>query len=133
MASIEQNANSHLSEKQLTEFAKMSAEERVEYLLDSVNKTQQLWGLCGADGWTMLESDGVACLPLWPHAEIANLWKDKKSITSEPTLIELDTFMNVWIPGLAKNQTSLLLSPANSDSDIVMTTEEFLLSIKEAN
>jgi len=44
--------------------SQLPARERGELLVERVLETQTIWGLMGADGWVMVDSDTQTCLPV---------------------------------------------------------------------
>ncbi|MCJ7933144.1 MAG: DUF2750 domain-containing protein [Chryseobacterium sp.] len=72
-----------------------------------------MWGLSD-NSWALLgDNNGNQILPLWPEKEFAQLcaveqWKEYK-----PESIELDNFIQKWIPGMMNDKTlvNVFLTP----------------------
>ncbi|CAA7196727.1 DUF2750 domain-containing protein [Chryseobacterium potabilaquae] len=99
--------------KKIANILKMTEDERYDYFIRKVTDFEEIWGLSD-DGWALLGDDnGNQILPLWPEKEFAKLcaidqWKDYK-----PESIELDNFIEKWIPGMINDKTlvNIFLTP----------------------
>ncbi|MCT2561813.1 DUF2750 domain-containing protein [Chryseobacterium herbae] len=115
---------------------KMSEDERYNYFVRKVADFEQIWGLSD-NGWALLGDDiGNQILPLWPEKEFAELcavdqWKEHKA---EP--IELDNFIEKWVPGMTKDKILInifltpkakgtVISPADLYSDLQDELEQY--------
>jgi hypothetical protein len=100
------------SEAQLLQHTEQ--QEKEDGLLDSMNKSQHLWGLMGTEGWVMIEYQDAACLPIWAAAEDALAWhasQTNQGMDAQAQQISLLDFSNQWLPGLEKNNILIGLSP----------------------
>ena len=122
--------------KKIENILKMSEDERYNYFIRKVADFEQIWGLSN-DGWALLgDNNGSQILPLWPEKEFAELcavdqWKDYKA-----EVIELDNFIEKWIPGMTKDKTLInvfltpnakgtVISPADLYSDLQDELEQY--------
>jgi len=91
--------------KKIENILKMSESERYDYFVRKVADFEEVWGLSD-NGWALLgDNSRNQILPLWPEKEFAQLcavdkWKDYK-----PEVIELDNFIEKWIPGMTNDKT----------------------------
>lgn len=100
---------------------RLSAEERYDYLVDTIIKDEQVWTLQSDDGVVLMSSEGVECLPIWPHAELAKEWASGDWSDCYPAAIDLDSWMSRWLPGMEKDGYSLAMFPSVNEEGIVMT------------
>lgn len=122
-----------LSSEQFLATTKLSPEDRFEYMLKALMADQQLWGLYGKNGWLLLQADDDVCMPIWPHQDFATAWEKDEFPDCEPKAIELDAWMEQWLPGMQKNGTLILTFPLSDDEEgIMMEANEILEAIKEA-
>jgi hypothetical protein len=115
---------------------KMSEDERYDYFIRKVADFEQIWGL-NDDGWALLgDDDGNQILPLWPEKEFAELcavneWKKHKA-----EAIDLDSFIEKWIPGMTNDKTKInifltpnakgtVISPVDLYSDLQDELEQY--------
>ncbi len=115
---------------------KMSEKERYDYFIRKVADFEQIWGL-NDEGWALLgDNDGNRILPLWPEKEFAELcavdqWKDHKA-----EVIELDNFIEKWVPGMTNDKTLInvfltpntkgtVISPDDLNSDLQEELEQY--------
>lgn len=126
------NGMNEVSAKDFLDLSKMLPEPRFEYALGKMIETQQLWGLFGKNGWLMVKADEDTCFPIWPHAEFANAWVKDDYPDCKPQLIELSEWREVWLPGMAKNKTLILVFPLGDDEEgIILESEELQQCIEE--
>jgi hypothetical protein len=112
--------------------SQLPARERAELLVERVLESQAIWGLMGADGWVMVDSDTQTCLPVWPDEASVAFWQRKDLPDSKPQAIALDDFTSTWLPGLKKNQIGLVLFPSGTLREgIVTSAEELLLQLTD--
>lgn len=112
--------------KKIENIVKMTEDERYDYFIRKVADFEQVWGL-NDNGWALLgDDDGNQILPLWPEREFAELcavdqWKNYK-----PESIELDNFLEKWIPGMinAKTLINIFLTPDAKGSVVSPPTLE---------
>ncbi|AXR06230.1 DUF2750 domain-containing protein [Salinimonas sediminis] len=128
-----------LSEAVLLQAAKLTPEERLELFLQYVGKANALWTLAGESGFIMLEpedessEDNIgALLPIWPHQDLIGLWSRAQETGASPTSIDLEDFINTWLPGLATNDVALVVCPVGEDqTGMVLSANELLQSLTE--
>lgn len=78
----------------------LSTTKSYEYFLKTIVGFGELWGLSN-EGWATTENDdGKILIPFWPKKEFA-----KANISDEwssyiPEVIDLDEFLEDWIPGM---------------------------------
>ncbi len=111
---------------------KMSPEDRFEYFLQHLKDYPFFYGLFGKNGWIMVQSDDELCLPIWSHQDFVVAWERDDFPECLPKRIELQEFAEMWVPGLEKNNTLLLIFPCGDEEEgIVMSGNEILECIKE--
>lgn len=107
-------------DRKIENILKMSENERYDYFIRKVSDFEEIWGL-NDKGWALLgDNNGNNILPLWPEKEFAELcavdqWKDYK-----PELIELNNFLEKWIPGMTNDKTLVnIFSTPNTKGTVV--------------
>lgn len=109
------------------EWMGLSAAERQQGFFEYLSSTLQVWGIQGESGWIMLQKQEAETLPLWSHEKLATLWAAQHHPDATPMAIGLNEFKTNWLPGLAKNEIKILVSPSDRESEaIVMTADEVL-------
>lgn len=108
--------------------SQLPARERAELLVERVLETNTIWGLMGAEGWVMVDGETQTCLPVWPDEASVALWQRKDLPDSTPQPIAVDEFTATWLPGLKKNQIGLVLFPAGTLREGIVTSADELLS-----
>ncbi|MFT2090773.1 DUF2750 domain-containing protein [Paraglaciecola sp. 2405UD69-4] len=123
---------SYLSKDVFSDLSKMSPEQRFEYALEKMYETTKLWGLYGENGWVMLKADDDACFPIWPHEEFAEAWKKADDPASQPKQIHFAEWLSIWLPGMKKNNTLVLVFPLSGEEEgIMLDAQEMLNCIEE--
>jgi Protein of unknown function (DUF2750) len=108
-----------LNIKEIEVVSNLPASKRYEYFIKKVMDFEEVWGLY-YDGWAILEDDnGNPLMPFWPKKEFANLcavdeWNDYKA-----EQIELEDFMQVWLPGMKIDDIKPSIFWNNADSALL--------------
>lgn len=122
--------------KKIENILKMSESERYDYFVRKVADFEQLWGL-NNNGWALLGDDkGNRILPIWPEKEFAQLCAVDQWKSYSPEVIELNNFLEKWIPGMLNDKTMLnvfltpnskgtVVSPDQLDEDLQDELEQY--------
>lgn len=108
-----------LNNKEIEVVSNLPVSKRYEYFIKKVVDFEEVWGLFD-DGWAISEDDnGNPLMPFWPKKEFANLcavdqWENYKS---EP--IELEDFIQNWLPGMKKDGIQISIFENNVDSAVL--------------
>ena len=132
-----------LSESVIEQAGKLSAEERLELLLQYTLKAEEVWTLAGDSGFVMLEAEPAeadseieqhtnALLPIWPHRDLIDLWTRAEETGATPTPIKMEDFNQTWLPGLASNKVDLVVFPVGAEqTGMVLSADELQQSLSE--
>ena len=121
-----------LAPEEFIRVTRLSPEERFEYFLQCLKQSECFWGLFGSSGWIMVHSDNELCLPIWSHEEFVVAWERDDFPECAPKKIEVAEFIELWEPGLEKNNTLLLIFPCGDEEEgIVMHANEWVSCIRE--
>lgn len=118
-----------MNDKEFYAVIKLPVTKRYEYFVKKVVDWEEVWGLY-QDGWAMTKDDnGNLLIPFWPRKEFAQFCAtgEWEGYTSE--LIELDEFLNEWLPGIKKDGYKLSIFWNNHDS-AKMDVEVLLQDLK---
>ena len=80
------------------------AEENYETFVEQVKRTRQVWGLCaGEDEWAYSSSseyEEAEVLLFWSSKALALAHQRDEWKNHAPTMIELEEFVENWLPGV---------------------------------
>ncbi|HAT41365.1 MAG TPA: DUF2750 domain-containing protein [Rheinheimera sp.] len=110
----------------------LNAEQRYEYLLNAVVDLEQIWILSDGEGFSALDAGDERCIPIWPHAELAQLWVNGELAGFTPTAIDLSTFLDKWIPGLEGDELMIAVFPHPTQDGIVLEPVDLRDALEEA-
>ncbi|NQX63686.1 DUF2750 domain-containing protein [Paenibacillus qinlingensis] len=82
---------------------KIESEKRFEKFVERVKKTQLVWGLKSAEGWSVSPSndfEDATVMPFWSESAYAKQCAREEWAHYASESIPLDEFVNAWIPGL---------------------------------
>ncbi len=123
---------SEINSEQFITISKLLPEDRFDYSITKMIELGHLWGLYGENGWLLLKADDDACLPVWPHEEFAQAWEKDEFPDCKPKQIDLDAWINQWLPGMKENKTLILVFPLGEDEEgIMLEADEVLECIQE--
>ena len=110
----------------------LTAMERYEYFIDNILVTGEVWGLY-EKGWVMaMDDDNTECMPFWPGKDFAEYCAVDEWEGAEPKMIQLEEFINKWMPLLEKDHVKPSIFPNNVDSAI-MAPADVLNDIEEVD
>ncbi|CEK35524.1 Protein of unknown function (DUF2750) [[Clostridium] sordellii] len=109
-----------MNTKEFKALMSSSAKSRYEYFIKKVIDFEEVWGLYDKDGWAVTsDEDGRLMLPFWPKREFANAcaideWKSYISCS-----IDLNEFLEDWLPDMKEDGVMLSIFWNNNDSVVV--------------
>ncbi len=104
---------------------------RYEYFIHRVGDTRRVWSL-HADGWAALGDDeGKKLFPLWPHRKYAERFKKEEWEGYTPQAIDLDPFIDEWLPKMKESGVSPAVFPVSSGASVVVTCEELQANLRD--
>lgn len=117
-------------EKEINAVIRLSGQKRYEYFIKKVADNEEVWGLYN-NGWAMTEdSKGNQLIPFWPKIEYANLCAIEDWEDYNPKSIDLDDFINKWIPGMRNDGIKISVFWYNNDS-VAVNPERLLSDLEE--
>ena len=97
--------------------ARPSPQERLQAFIDGVSRDGTIWGLRSAAGWAIVGAENEDCFPAWPDAESARAWAVADLADCQPAAIDLDSWMEKWLPGMDTDGTLVLVNPSDDDEE----------------
>lgn len=108
-----------MNQKEFEAVVKLPASKRYEYFIKKVADFEEVWGLFD-EGWAISQDDnGNTLIPFWSKKEFAQHcaiadWKNYL-----PKKIDLDEFINEWLPGMKKDGYKPSIFWNNNDSAVL--------------
>ena len=121
-----------LSADDVKKVVALDAEQRYEYLLNAMVDLEQVWILTDDEGFVVVTAGDERCIPIWPHAEIAQLWVDGEWVNFQPTAVDLSSFLDKWISGLEGDELMVAVFPHLDEAGIVLSPTELQEALLEA-
>lgn len=114
--------------KELEAVVKLEAPKRYEYFIKKTVDSEEVWGLFNTDnGWANVGDDqNNILIPLWPKMEFAALCIDIGWETYQPKAIDLDHFIDKWIPGMKEDGYKAFIFPTPEGKGIAIETDRLL-------
>jgi hypothetical protein len=104
MKGINMNDGYRLGDNEVDNVLRQTNQIRFEYFVKRVADWGEVWGLKGENGWVLSADDtGNQIAAFWPFKEYANLCSTGSWSQTEPTKIELSSFLDRWLPGLKQD------------------------------
>ena len=90
----------------------LTGPERYSHFVRQVADFQEIWSLRTADGWVSMGDDaGARSIPVWPHRRYAEVFATGDWSDAEPTSIEMEVWMERWLPGMAGDGVGVAVFP----------------------
>lgn len=110
-----------LTDQEYAAIIEAPAEERFDYFVAKAVEGDAVWSLRSDAGWVAMSSeDGEECLPVWPHPDFAAEWATGDWADCKPAAIPLDTWLERWSSGLAKDKTLVAVFPNETEEGMVV-------------
>ena len=117
-----------LTEQEIQQYSSQDAEQRFDHLVKRVVETGEIWILTDQYGSVMLNTDDEECVPIWPDAEFAELWRTGEWAECEPMAISLKQWNFRWTPGLEEDGFAVVVFPlpgqGGDENGLVVWPEE---------
>jgi len=122
----------HLKNSEFHEINTCAADRRYEYFILKIAEWEELWSLKSDKGFAVYrDTSGIRAIPFWPHAKFADdcafgIWKGYHAAQ-----IELNTFIQKWLPGMSNEGLSALVFQTDFDRGILVDIDKLDADIGE--
>lgn len=118
--------------KEIEAVLRLSGVERYMHFIKKVADYEEIWSLWEAGGWAMASDDyGRELVPVWPHPKYAEKCAQGNWQLSVPRSIELDAWMERWIPGIERDRRLIAVFPLANDKGVVVDPARLAADLNE--
>lgn len=104
---------------------------RYEYFIKKVTDENRVWSLW-KDGWVLAkDNDGHLVVPVWPHAQFAEMCANGDWSDHEARPIEMEAWLNRWLPGISRDSRFIAVFPTANDKGVVVDSERLAADLGE--
>lgn len=96
------------------------AEQRYNYLINQIKQNEKLWTLADDVGAVMFNSEHDDCIAVWSEEALATLWCTDDWAHCKAVPISKDKWVKDWVPGLEKDEVTVLVMPDLNDEGLVI-------------
>ncbi|WP_240458732.1 DUF2750 domain-containing protein [Virgibacillus sp. Bac330] len=119
-----------MNNKEIEIISNLSGIKRYEYFIKKVVDFEEVWGLYEG-GWAISESEnGEPLMPFWPKKEFANLCAINEWNNYKAKHIELEDFIQEWLPGMKKDGFKPSIFWNNIDS-VILDVDKLITDLEE--
>ena len=109
-----------------------SNEDRYFHAVAKIVDLEELFALKDDQGWFFAETkDGDVYFPIWCHPDFATKTAAKHAKGYSVEAIDLELFMNVWLPGMANDGVKVSIFPNMDWESMMLDAAVVLEDIKE--
>lgn len=120
-----------LREMEMAAVSALGAAERYTYFVKKVADESRLWSLWN-DGWILAADDsGHQIVPVWPHQNFAALCANDEWSGYTAKEIDLETWMERWLPGIEGDNRLIAIFPTPDDKGIVVDSKYLAADLEE--
>lgn len=121
-----------LNRAQFDSVLKLPGPEWYKHFIARIADWQQIWTLKQPDGFVTLGDDeGHICVPLWPHADYAKELAVGDWSTCVPVGIDLGSFKEKWLSGMAKDGYLVAVFPTPNQKGVVVSSARLAENLNE--
>lgn len=121
-----------LTADDIKKVTKLDAEQRYDYFINAVVDLEQIWILMDDEGFVLVTAEGEQCIPVWPHAELADLWIEGELAGCQSKAVDISTWLDKWTSGLNGDELSVAVFPHAEEPGVVITPTELAETLLEA-
>ncbi|MCA1929369.1 DUF2750 domain-containing protein [Rheinheimera sp.] len=124
--------NYELTADDLNKLSLLDAEQRYDYFIQAVADLEKIWILVDEEGFVLVDADEERCIPVWPHAELAELWINGDWAQCQAQAVDIATWLDKWTSGLDGDELAIAIFPHAQEPGVVIGPEEFAETLIEA-
>lgn len=109
---------------ELNDMLEANQQQRAQFFDRLVNQHKQIWILHDKDGAVMLTTEDEDCIPVWPSAEAAELWRNEEWSECETMPVLLSDWFERWTPGMQDDDLCVAVFPVPGEEGMVLLPEE---------
>ena len=114
-----------INSKEIESVVSLSGPERYSYFIKRVVDLEKVWSLRNKEGWGLAsDSIGNEVVPVWSHVEYAKLCINDEWRNCLPEAINLQEWMDKWIPGMIKDRRKVGVFPTIVSKGVVINPEK---------
>lgn len=113
-----------LSTEELDRIMALDAEQRYDYFIQAVADLEEIWILTDEEGFVLVSAEDDRCIPVWPHAELAQQWIEGEWQHCTAKAIDVATWLEKWTSGLNGDELAIAVLPDADGPGVVVTPEE---------
>ncbi len=121
-----------LTAEDIKKVTKLDAEQRYDYFINAVVDLEQIWILMDDEGFVLVTAEGEQCIPVWPHAELADLWIEGELAGCQSKAVDISTWLDKWTSGLNGDELSVAVFPHADEPGVVISPTELAETLLEA-
>ncbi len=101
-----------IHDKEFANVLALSGPDRYSYMCAKFGGWREVWSLRSDEGWVLASDDsGREGVPVWPHPKFAEACATGSWAGTNPASIPLLSWINKWLPGMAKDNRYLAAFP----------------------
>jgi hypothetical protein len=120
------------TEKEIAAVLALEDAKRYTYFIKKVADQQVLWSLRTEGGWVLAGDDqGHELVPVWPHEKFAALCAKDEWAGAVPKSIELDAWLERWIPGMERDGKRVAIFPTPGNRGVAIEPARLGADLRE--
>jgi hypothetical protein len=120
-----------VEEKEISAIINLSPVKRYEYTIKRIADFESLWVIGDQKGFRTYEEDKKDIVfPLWAFREFALLCCTGEFDSSQPEELDVQDFLNNYIPDFKSSGYRLSILPLPSDKGSVIDIDRFVVDLK---
>jgi hypothetical protein len=110
----------------------LDAPKRYSYWVKKTADQQVVWSLWQQDGWALAGDDqGHELVPVWPHEKFAGLCSRDVWAGYLPKPVDLDIWIERWIPGMERDSRLVAVFPTPEDRGVIVEPAKVADDLRE--
>ncbi|WP_282365126.1 DUF2750 domain-containing protein [Pseudomonas sp. PS01297] len=106
----------------------LTQQERYDYFVRKTADSMHLWGLF-QDGWAISQGNSIS-IPFWPEECFAQMCATAEWSGLNAKCIEMDKFLENWLPGMERDNRTCLIFPTPTDKGLLKTPQALKFDLR---
>jgi len=121
----------NINGKEFENVVHLAPKERYEYFIKKVADWEEIWSLW-KDGWVLMgDKEEGEHVPVWPHPVFAEAYAHGEWLGYKPRKIELEDWLNKWIPGMEKDKRMVAVFPTTEGQTTTVSPVQLKSDLEE--
>ncbi|WP_026958592.1 DUF2750 domain-containing protein [Aliagarivorans taiwanensis] len=105
----------------LAGYARLTAKQRYEQLIEQTRKAGALWTLSDEQGCLIVDTEKEKVLLVFASEQLAKAWAEQDHPSFAPLSIPVEMFIEKWAPGMSNDGFDVAVAPSMAGEGTIVS------------